>query len=90
MSEKNGIKENKNKTGIMLIKGIEEDIGIEGYPVITEYIYLGIMIANKLRITKNIDNIDKKLKEYFRINFILNKRYFSVKSIMQIFEYFHK
>ena len=35
-SEINGIKENKNKSGIMLIKGIEEDVEIEGYPVITE------------------------------------------------------
>ena len=65
MSEKNGIKENKNKTGIMLIKGIEEDIEIEGYPVITEYIYLGIMIANKLRITKHVVNIDKKIIRIF-------------------------
>ena len=48
------------------------------------------MIDNKLRITKHIGNIDKKLKEYFSRNFILNKRYFSVKSIIQIFGYFHK
>ena len=74
----------------MVIKGIEEEIEIEGYPVITEYKYLGIIIDNKLRITKHIGNIDKKLKEYFSRNFILNKRYFSVKSIMQIFGYFHK
>ena len=48
------------------------------------------MIDNKLKITKHIGNIDKKLNEYFSRNFILNKRYFSVKSIMQIFGYFHK
>ena len=48
------------------------------------------MIDNKLRITKDIGNIDEKLKEYFRRNFILNKRYFNLKSIMQIFGYFHK
>ena len=89
-SKLNGIKVNKNKSGIMVIKGIEEEIEIEGYPVITEYKYLGIMIDNKLRITKHIGNIDKKLNEYFSRNFILNKRYFSVKSIMQIFGYFHK
>ena len=74
----------------MVIKGIEEEIEIEGYPVIKEYKYLGILIDNKLKITKHIGNIDKKLNEYFSRNFILNKRYFSVKSIMQIFEYFHK
>ena len=66
----------------MLIKGIEEETEIEGYPVIKEYKYLGINIDNKLKITKHIDNIDKKLNEYFSRNFILNKRYFSVKSIM--------
>ena len=71
-------------------KGIEEEIEIEGYPVITEYKYLGILINNKLGINKHIGNIDKKLNEYFRRNNILNKRYFSVKSIMQIFGYFHK
>ena len=37
----------------MLIKGIEEDVKIEGYPIITEYKYLDIMIDNKLWITKH-------------------------------------
>ena len=71
----------------MLIKGTDEDLEIEGYPVITEYKYLGIMIDNKHKITKHIGNIEK---EYFSRNFILNKRYFSVKSKMKIFGYFHK
>ena len=39
---------------------------------------------------KHIDCIDKKLDEYFEKNYLLNKRYFSVKSIMLIFGYFHK
>ena len=39
-SEKNDIKVKKNKSGI--------DVEIEGYPVISEYKYLGIMIDNKL------------------------------------------
>ena len=34
----------------MLIKGIEEDVEIEGYPVISEYKYLGIMRDNKFKI----------------------------------------
>ena len=59
-SKLNDIKVNKNKSGIMLIKGMEEDVVIEGYPIITEYKYLSIMIDNKLRITKHIGNIDKK------------------------------
>ena len=51
------------------------------YPVIKEYKYLGIIINNIFKITKN-GNIDKKLNEYFNRNFILYKRYFSVKSII--------
>ena len=34
--------------------------------------------------------IDKKLNEYLTRNFILNKKYLGVKSIMLIFGYFHK
>ena len=41
-------------------------------------------------MTFNVGNIDKKLKKYFEKNYILNKRFFSVKSIMLIFGYFHK
>ena len=57
----NGIKVNKNKSGIMiLINDIKEKDNIEGYPIIKEYKYLGIVIDNKLNIKKHIDNIDKK------------------------------
>ena len=74
----------------MLIIGNENDECINDCPVIKEYKYLWILIDNKLNIRKHIGNIDKKLNEYFRRNNILNKWYFSVKSIMQIFGYFHK
>ena len=53
-------------------------------------IYLGILINNKMNIQKHIGNIDKKLDEYFQRNYVLNKKYFSVKSILLIFGYFHK
>ena len=43
-----------------------------------------------MNIQKHIGNIDKKLDEYFQRNYILNKKYFSVKSILLIFGYFHK
>ena len=43
-----------------------------------------------MKINKHVDNIDKKIGEYFTKNYVLNKRYFSVKSIMLIFRYFHK
>ena len=45
---------------------------------------------NKIKINKHVCNIDKKIWEYFRRNYILNKRYFSVKSIMLILGYIHK
>ena len=35
-----------------------------------------------------VKSYEEKLDEYFKKNFILNKRYFSVKSIMLIFGYF--
>ena len=74
----------------MIIKGIEKDTEIEDYPIIKVYKYLGVIIDNKLRIRKHIGNIDNTLNEYFKKKFILDKRYFSVTSIMQIFRYFHK
>ena len=90
-SKLNGIKVNKNKSGIMILKNdIKEKDNIDGYPIIREYKYLGILINFKMNIQNHIGMIDKKLNEYFKKNFILNKRYFSVKSIMLIFGYFHK
>ena len=44
----------------------------------------------KLNIQNHIGFINKKLSEYFRKNYFLNQRYFSVKSIMLLFNYFHK
>ena len=44
----------------------------------------------KLNIQNHIGFINKKLREYFRKNYFLNQRYFSVKSIMLLFNYFHK
>ena len=73
----------------MILKGNVDRIEIEGYRVIKEYNYLGIIINDKMKINKHVGNIDKKIKEYFTINYVLNKRYFSVKSIMLIFGYFH-
>ena len=43
-----------------------------------------------MNIQSHIGNIDKKLKKYFEKIYILNKKFFSVKSIMLIFWYFHK
>ena len=43
-----------------------------------------------MKINKQVCNIDKKIREYFTRNYVLNKRYFCVKSIMLIFGFFHK
>ena len=82
---------NKLKSGIMILNNqkIEEN-NIEEYPIIKEYKYLDILINDKMNIQNHIGSIDKKLDEYFEKNYVLNKRYFSVKSIMLIFGYFHK
>ena len=90
-TELNDIKVNKSKSGIMILKNnIEKNDNIDGYPIINEYKYLGIIINDKMNIQKHIGNIDKKLDEYFQRNYVLNKKYFSVKSILLIFGYFHK
>ena len=43
-----------------------------------------------MKINSHIGIIDKKLSENFTRNYVLNKRYFSVKSIMLIFGNYHK
>ena len=84
------------KSGIMILKNKIEnndntnENNIEEYPIISECKYLGILINDQMNIKKHIGNIDKKLDEYFQRNYILNKKYLSVKSIMLIFGYFHK
>ncbi len=74
----------------MTLKGNEDRIAIERYLVIKEYKYLKIIINDKMKINKHVCNIDKKIGEYFTRKYILNKRYFNVKSIMLIFGNFHK
>ena len=41
-----------------------------------------------MKINKHVCNIDKKIGEYFTRNYVLNKTYFNVKSIMLIFDIF--
>ena len=89
-SRENGINVNRKKSGIFVVKGEEQYDNIEGYPILNEYKYLGILIDKKLNIQNHIGLINKKLSEYFRKNYFLNQRYFSVKSIMLLFNYFHK
>ena len=88
-SDNNKIRINKSKSGIMMISGIENREEINGYPIVSEYRYLGVLITNKMGIKKHIGIIDNKLDEYFNRNYMLSQRYFSVKSILCLFNYYH-
>ena len=88
--KENGINVNRKKSGIFVIRGEEQKDNVEGYPIINEYKYLGILINKKLNIQNHIGSINKKLSEYFHKNYFLNQRYFSVKSIMLLFNNFLK
>ena len=74
-------KDKKKKNGIMILKGNEDRIEIERYPVIKEYKYLGNKINNKMKKNKYVCNIDKKIGEYFTRNYVLNKRYFCLNQL---------
>ncbi len=84
-SELNGIILNKKKSEIKILKVNENRKEIEGYTNKKEFKYLGITINVKMKINKNIYNINYKIGEYFTRNYVLNKRYFSAKSIILIF-----
>ena len=45
---------NKKKSRTMILKDNEDRIEIEGYPVIKEYKYLGIIINDKMKINKHV------------------------------------
>ena len=89
-SKENGINVNRKKRGIFVLKGEEQNDNIERYPILNEYKYLGILIDKKLNIQNHAGFINKKLSKYFRKIYFLNQRYFRVKSIMLLFNYFYK
>ena len=63
-SKLNGINVNKLKSGIMIVNNYNiDENNIEGYPIIKEYKYLGILIKDKMNIQNHKSNIDKKLDE---------------------------
>ena len=59
------------KSGIFVIRGEEENDNVEGYPILNEYKYLGILMNKKLSIQNHIGSINKKLSEYFRKNYLI-------------------
>ena len=63
----------------MILKSKNDRNEIEEYPIIKKYKYLDITTDNNIKINDHIGIIDKKLGEYFKRNYILNKRYFIVK-----------
>jgi hypothetical protein len=89
-SENNDILVNRKKSGIFIITKGFKDKDISGYPRVREYKYLGVLMDEKLNCLLHIRAVNKKLSEYLRKNFMLNKHYFSVKSIIAVFYYFHK
>ena len=72
----------------MILKDTKDRNEIEGYPIIKQYQYLGIIIDNKMKINSHVEIIAKKLNEYFTRNYVLNKRYFTFKSIKLIYGFF--
>ena len=46
-SKENDINVNRKKSGIFVIRGEEQNDNVEGYPILNEYKYLGILIDKK-------------------------------------------
>ena len=90
-SRVNGISINRKKSGILIINDDAIDCNnIRGFPVVTEYNYLGVCIDSKLRPGRHISKIRSKLKVYLNKNRMLQQKYFTPFSLLRIFEYFVK
>ena len=57
-SRENGINVNRKKSGIFIVKGEEQKDNVEGYPILNEYKYLGILMNKKLNIQNHIGFIN--------------------------------
>ena len=73
-SEANLITVNKKKSGILILNhdGADPTV-IMGYPVVSEYKYLGILLDSKLSPEHHISALYKKLKEYLQRDKFLQK-----------------
>ena len=87
----NEIELNKKKSGILIIDddGKDGDI-IKGFPVVTKYKYLGVMLDTKISPKYHITAVKNKLKTYLQRNRMLHKKYFSPYSLIRIVDYFVK
>jgi hypothetical protein len=82
---------NKTKSGIIRIgKMAKENTFIQGYPVVGKYRYLGVWINKDVNCQAHIDAISKKVETYLARNKKLLFKYFSVRSLMKIHQYFHR
>ena len=68
-SEENRIPINRKKSGILIINhnGIDGNV-IIGFPVVTEYNYLGVLVGTKLKPCRHVAGVRKKLKIYLSKN----------------------
>ena len=82
---------NKKKSAIMyLFNSVIKWKKYLGFPVVKQYRYLGILINNWLNPIGGLKETSKKLEIYIRRNKWLLKRYFSIKTLIQLCEYFQK
>ena len=61
-----------------------------GFPIVKQYRYLGILINNWLNPIGGLKETSKKLEVYIKRNRWLLKRYFSIRTLIQLCEYFQK
>ena len=89
--DKNKIGVNKKKSGIIIINDDGTDVNnINGYPVVLEYKYLGVLINTKLSPKYHICHIRDKVGEYLKRNFMLHKKYFTPLSLIRVVDFFVK
>ncbi|MFM7851446.1 MAG: RNA-directed DNA polymerase, partial [Flammeovirgaceae bacterium] len=90
-ANENKIEINKKKSGILIVNDDSADPNsIEGYSVVNEYKYLGILLDNKLNPKRHISSINAKLKTYLKRNKMLHKKFFTPFSLIRIADYFVK
>jgi hypothetical protein len=84
-TKKNKLILNKKKSAIMYLFNSEVRWKkYLGFPVVKQYRYLGILINNWLNPIGGLKETSKKLEVYIRRNRWLLKRYFSIKTLIQL------
>ena len=90
-TEENKLILNKKKSAIMYLFNSEiKWKKYLGFPIVKQYRYLGILINNWLNPIGGLKETSKKLEVYIKRNRWLLKRYFSIRTLIQLCEYFQK